>query len=274
MNPVIYQLSGVLPEDKYVPGQYQWSIPVQLSTALLDCQPPSTGTLTIILEVGGVLKSFRFTVAAGTSPLAIPQSVNVLVPANTAVRWKASFAGAPEDAAVELSITLQPVEQSISQVAAVRPQLTVQWANGKERLTLFNYNPDTHSFTETSTGISAGRAVIVQAGDASLSIYIGTPPMGKVFQALSSAIWANSFIAIGGTASGQSPRLSFMVGNATIATLAADALRIPNLIEDMSPALTPTDAGYYCRFEFYSGGILTGVLNASGLTALGLEELP
>lgn len=270
MIQAIYQLNGILPSDKYVPGQYVWSVPMQITSAVLNCKPPSAGTLAVILEVGGVLKAFRFTLAAGPGEVNLTRTVSALIPANTIVRWKANFTGVPEEAAVELSITMSVVPQSVSQVTAVPPKLTVQWANGLERLTLFNYNPTTHSFVETSPGISAGRAGIVKSGNVSLGIFIGATELLIV---ASQVLLAPTFVARGGVASFLSPRLSFCVDNVPIATLAADAFRIAELIENVPPVLTAADPEFFSRFEFYSAGVLTAVLSASGLTALNLQEL-
>lgn len=274
MNPVLYQINGVLPADQYLPGQYQWPYAVQLTSALLDCQsPPSSGTLILTLEVGGVLQSFQFTIPSGVGGMVVPRSMNVLVPANTPVRWLATFANAPEDTATQLAIMLQAVPQSTSQVAAIQPKLTVQWVNGRERLTLFNYDANTRTFTETSPGISTGRATLTQSGNTQLTISIGMSlPQTEVLNVSGMQFFAPAFIAIGGVASGQTPRLLFNVDNVTVATLATDGLRVVELSEDDPPVLAPSDAGFYSRFEFYSSGVLTAVLNGQGLTALDLEE--
>jgi len=271
MTQAIYQLNGILPTDKYVPGQYVWTVPMQLTEAVLTCRPPSAGTLAVILEVGGVLKTFRFTIGAGGGgEVRLTRLVNALVPANTVVRWKASFSGMPEEAAVELAITMNVVPQSVSQVAFAAPKLTVQWANGRERLTLFNYNVLTHGFTEATPGISAGRAGVVKNGTTSLGVFIGATELLIVAGGI---LFAPTFAARGGVVSLLSPRLSFCVDNVPIATLAADALRVVELTEGTPAVLTSDDLDFFSRFEFYSAGGLTAVLNANGLTSVNLQEL-
>jgi hypothetical protein len=269
MQPVLYQLNGSLPADKYLPGQYQWPFATQITTALLDCQPPAGGVLALILEVGGVLKAFRFTVAAGTTALVIPQNVNVLVPANTVVRWKAAFSEAPEAAAVDVALTMQVVPQSISQVTAVPPKLTVQWSNGIERLTLFNYNPTTHTFSEATPGISAGRATVTQSAPQT-SVFIGAT---EVLRVAGSKLFSPSFFALGSTVSKYSPTLTFQVDTLPVARLDLGGFRVVDLTEGTPAALSPTDAGFNSRFEFWSGGVLTAALNANGVVALEVDEL-
>src|SRR6266498_5148744 len=64
MSPILFESNGVLPDGKYLPGQHRWSYPVRLTSALLTCQPPTTGILTLSLEVGGALTGVDFTVSA------------------------------------------------------------------------------------------------------------------------------------------------------------------------------------------------------------------
>lgn len=269
MTSAIYQLNGVPPADGYIPGQNQWTTPMQVLYATLTCQPPTSGILTLSLEVGGVLTGFQFTVGAGTAPVRRSNAVLASIPANTLVRWKAAFTGTPEQAATQVAITMRLTPQSVSQVTAVPPVLTLQWVNAAERLTLFNYNATTHTFVETSPGISAGRASITQSGDTQISISIGAT---EVLRAAAGQLLAPSIVAQGGVTSTQSPRLSFCVDNVAVATVAADALRVVELTEGTPAALTWSDAGFNSRFAFYSGGMLTAVINATGLTALEVGE--
>ena len=80
MNPFLFQTNGVLPDSEYLLGQPSFSYPIRPTQALLTCHPPSSGTLTLTLEMGGVLTVIAFTVPASaevevTQALAIDLSV-------------------------------------------------------------------------------------------------------------------------------------------------------------------------------------------------------
>lgn len=268
MNPVLFQRNGVQPGGAYLPGQYRWSFPVRLNSAQIVCQPPSAGVLTLTLEIGGELSDTQLTIPAGNAAVNRSIDIEALVPANTFVRWKASHDGGVENASRNVALTLFGVPQSVSEAAASRSTLTVQWINGPERLTLFNYDAATHAFTETITGISDGRAAILQ--DATrLTIAI----RASLVLAMAGGIcFVPEFVALGGVATVHSPRLVFCVNNVPIATLTASELRVTDLVEDDPDVLTPSDEGFYDRFEFYSDGVLTAALTEAGLTAKALQE--
>lgn len=269
MNPVLYQINGVL-LGSYLPGQYQWPFAVQLTTALLDCQgPPSAGVLALMLEVGGVLQGPQFTIAASSAPVEQPLTLNVLVPANTQVRWRAVFAGAPEAGAVQLSLTMQPVEQSISRVTVPTPALTLQYLSGGARTTLFNYDPVGNAYTEVTPGISSGLVALTQTGNTQLSIAL---PTVATLTIASGVITAPAFIARGGVMPVSSPVLLFCVNGSVIATLAQDGLRVVNLVEGTPVLAAPGSVAFASQFQFWSQGSLTGLLGSTGLTGLLFQE--
>jgi hypothetical protein len=264
LNPVLFEINGPLPDGKYLLGRYRWSRAMRLSSALLTCRPPASTDLTLVLEVGGVLTGAAFTVKSGGEEVTQSQALNVVVPANASVRWKAVFSGAPENAASNATITLQIIPDT---GAIIQPTLVVTWANGSERLPVFSYDAPSHTFSPLPT--ASGRVTITNQ-DSTLSITIQNTPVLFVSAA---KFYVNELQAMGGTATPESPRLEFQVGGQRIATLTkSGVLLVAQLTDGPPPALSPTDAEFYRRFEFYSHGVLTAVLSATGLTALNLEE--
>lgn len=263
MAPILFELSGVLPDSQYLLGDYSFGYPVKLLQALLTCRPPSSGSLTLTLEVGGVLTSTSFYVSASTQgEVTQALDLSVIVPANASVRWQAAFNGAPEDAASYASVTMNMVPYS---GAISSPPMGVIWVNQTERLNLFMYDPGSHGFTETVLGISQGRASIVNSGpDNTLTISIQGQ---SVLVVENGAVCAQQFQAIGGVATSESPRLEFMIGSQRVATLTGSGvLRVANIVEAVPSAVSPG------QYAFYSQGELTAVLAATGLTAVGITE--
>jgi hypothetical protein len=240
---------------------------MRLASALLTCRPPSSGTLILTLEVGGLLTDAKFTVPAGNqAEVTQSQTLNVLVPAGTRVRWKASFPDAPEEAAAAASITVQTVADN---GALPRPVLSVGWVNGSERLSLFSYDALSHAFFPLS-GASARATIVNQGPNNALTISIQNT---VALQVSSSKLLINELQAAGGTATPESPRLEFQIDSLRIATLTkSGVLLVPQVADGPPVSLNPTDPDFYRRFEFYSDGRLTGVVTASGLTVLEIEQ--
>src|SRR5258707_11982464 len=124
MNPVLFEMKGVLADSKYLLGQYSFSHPVQLNKALLTCRPPSSGILALVLEVDGVETLVVFNVVASAqAEVTESRDLSLVVPANATLRWKTYFDGAPENAASNASIAVS----SIKYRAGATPALTVTW---------------------------------------------------------------------------------------------------------------------------------------------------
>ena len=107
-NPVLFELGGVLLAGGYLLGQHRWSVLVTITSARLVCRPPDAGTLTLALEVGGVLTGDEFTVTAGDgAEVRETLTLSQPVPANALVRWRISaFTGADEESATAAAITM------------------------------------------------------------------------------------------------------------------------------------------------------------------------
>ena len=109
---IVFQSSGVLGDGKYLAGQYAWPVAQRLGRAVLECVPPSAGVLTLELEVDGVGTGISFTVPALQEWARVPrrwrqgQMIGLQVAAGAVVRWRASFDGATEEAASQMSVSV------------------------------------------------------------------------------------------------------------------------------------------------------------------------
>lgn len=263
----LFQLSGVLPADTYLPGQYQWNTRQRLQSAQLTvARPPSVGTLTLTLELNGGATAHQFTIAASALEVVQTLALGFAIPAHTWVRWRATATGLPEDAALQIDLTL-----SVAPAAAPRrPRLSVQWREGRMSLVLYTYDPVTHSFTEATPTITSGRAVLTRTGDSAAVLAIQGEDALRVEAGI---LKATPFYAVMGVATVRSPRVQFCIDDVPIATLTSADFRVIELTEAAPDVLTTEDDAFYERFEFYSDGVLTAALSAAGLTALALEEL-
>jgi hypothetical protein len=256
VNPIIFQLAGNLTDGRYVPGEYSWPCAVILNNAAVGCDDyPTAGTLTITLEVGGVLTQQAFTINP-SGPLNPVLTLNVDIPANTVVRWKASFDGTPAESADGVAIMVYPTLASLQP----DPPLTIQWIDGASSLTLFNYVNG--QFVETSPGISWGLLTISQTTDQILFSVAGTAAL--LIQ--NGVCHANDFYAEG-MQSTDNPRVQFQIGGVPIANLSATALYVVN-VNEAPTALGPQGS----EFDFFNNGVLVAVLSGSGLVAAQIEE--
>lgn len=265
MSPILYQLSGILPDGKYLPGQYQWPSARQLLQVLVNGRRPTSGTLKLYLEIGGVRSDFFISISAGTTSFTIARSLFAVVPARTDVRWQAVFDGAPEEAAsqVALTLTLGPMG------SVTNPALTVR--DGGSGLVYYTYDPATHTFTDVVPAGITPLWALAQVGDALLTLSI----QGAVaLRVAAGVVTTKEFYALGGTQTVEAPRAVFYVGNVPVASLTQDIFRVADGFEVDAPVLTlsPLDGEFYHRFEFWSGGVLTAALNGAGLEALSLVE--
>jgi len=63
VNPVLFEINGVLADGKYLLGDCTFSQAVQVTKVLLTCRPPANGRLVLALEVGGTETGIVFVVA-------------------------------------------------------------------------------------------------------------------------------------------------------------------------------------------------------------------
>lgn len=266
MRPVIYQKSGLLADGEPLPGQYQWATSRQLTGVTVSGQPPSAGTLQLVLEIGGVLTDFAVVIPAGTEPFEFSQELLATIPAATDVRWQAVYDGSPETAASQISLTMTVLPTGSVQP----PSLTVR--DGGSGQTCYQYDPSTHQFSAVIPAEFTPGWVLAQDGANDLSVSIGGV---VVFQVQNGAVYVNSGYALGGVASADNPRAVFYCGDTPLATVSASGCRFANVTEEAPDEVSSLDMTSQTRFEFYSGGELTAVLDATGLTtAQVIEGIP
>jgi hypothetical protein len=267
MQPSLFVLNGVAPLGRYLLAVYAWSYDVTLTGATLTCRPPSAGTLTVALEVNGVLTGETFTVGAAVAAEVVQDlGLNRIAKAGQNVRWLVTSSGTPEGEAMTVSVSMTQAPAGVVQASVPRSVLTVNWINGPERGKVFDYDSASHVFMPTS--LAWGRCEIAQGDVLSVKL-LGT----EALRVKTQAIACNEFFAIGSTVLSESPRLEFMVDNVRVAALGMSGVfRVSEIDEDAPAVLMPTDDGFYSRFELYSGGILTATLGVGGLTALEVDE--
>lgn len=264
MLPVLYQLSGTLGNGQYLPGHYWWTSTVVVTRIQVMGNRPTAGTLTLQLEVDGTLTSYSIAIAAGTGPFVVEDSLVASVISNEEVRWRASYDGLPEQAAsaVCLLMTVAPLG------AVALPDLTVR--DGGSGLIYYCYNPTTGLFISTVAASVSPAWTLTQEGQTSLAIsFSGT----EVFSVRNGVVAVETFYAMGGVATGVVPRAEFWVGDTKVATLTGTGeLWVVSLCEGAPSLGSALALAYYSQFAFYSNNTLTAILNASGLTALALDE--
>lgn len=186
-----------------------------------------------------------------------------MVPANQKVRWLASFDGAPEDAASNITLTLALVPAGVvgNQLLTVR--------DGGSGIVYYGYDPDTHQFINAVPAGITPAWVINQAGDSSITISFAGQ---VVMDVASETVSILSLIARGGTQTVQTPRAVFYINNVPIATVTADAVMVADVTEASPEVLSSLDGDFGYRFEFWSGGVLTATLDGTGLTAADVVE--
>jgi hypothetical protein len=266
MSPVLFELNGVLPNGKYLLGQPRFRSPVRLTQAVLTCRPPATGTLTLALEVGGLLSGVAFTVRASTDDeVRQTLGLSLSLPANTLLRWKASFDDAPENAASNVAISVGVQAQGI--LANPRPALGLVWVNRQERSTLFAYDPVAHSFFETAAGISSGRASVTASGSNLIFAFNGAAAL-----VITAGGIETPCLREGSLVTAESPRLEFMADGLRVATLTATGLLVRGVNEALPSVLSQDDPAFWSRFELWAAGALRATISPDGLTTMIFEQ--
>lgn len=265
IEPVIFLLNGVVPQDRYLLGQASWPYAVMVSSAHLTCR---TGSETAVfqLEVDGVLQPVLFTVLPADGEVNRTAKFQLGVAANAVVRWKMVSAGADESAPSYASITMQAVAQSVAEPTVQTPELAVHIRGAGMRLKLFTYDLATQTFSETSPGIASGRAAITDTGPG--TTFSVSVEGVEAMRVASEKFYANGFMAIGTTAP-VAPKLEWRIGSECVMALSKTGrVWVRSLREETVAELGDDDFG----FSFYSAGVLTATLTLDGLTVKNLEE--
>lgn len=264
MSPVVYPLSGVLVNGEYLPGHYWWTYPVVITGILWTGQSPSAGTLTLQLEINGVLTDYSITIPSGAGTFSGSDELSASVPAGQMVRWLASYSGTPDEAATEVALTM-----TVAAAGTMPPLPALTVRDGATGIIFYTYNPQTAVFTDV---IPAGVGVnwaLIQNGQTSLVIQSnGQTPFSVENGALSAGAFSDaSPIAPLGNA-----LAVFYVGNTVVGTVGVDGtFYAASLTEGAPSAGSALTAAYWAQFQFWSGGALTATLSAAGLTAADLE---
>jgi hypothetical protein len=248
-----FEFAGPLLPDYYLLGSPRWLQPVSLINARLVCTAGASTDATVLqLEIDGALidKSIPIFPRFAGDTINIVLSINRILAAESELRVKCvSGPLIAADAIRAIGLTLGATEAS----TATPPvnDLWVQWMTDSERLRLFEYDPATHLFTESSAGISATRATIDNA-----TTFLATIQGTTVAQCNSSQQFkVNELICNGGTSGAESPRLEFFIGQTRVASLSsAGTLWVIDVAEAASIS------GVSDFFAFYGAGVLSAVL--------------
>ena len=281
MNPAIFIHHGSLPEDRYLLGHFKWAYNIYLGAALVECNPPLDEPMDVTLELGGTLTGVTFRIEAGTFAALKTIPVNLYLTAGNSMRWKVTgYEGDLADAGsrIGITVTLKGFEGDIPAA-----NMTIRWAeviggapapyrgSGPRRVftTLFNYDVETKTFTESSPGIADGKLEIITVGGAppaqtSISFRVlGT----ECLRIASDILYANSFYAVKRGTITDLTCAEFCIDEVPIARLTELNFRVMDLLEQDPPILTDN------VFEFYSNSSLTGFLARNMLTAKTFVEL-
>lgn len=250
---------GPLAPGDYLLGSPRWSTATRLLQARLTCVCGSTTPTVLALEVGGALSGKTLTLQPAYAGEVIQNGVfqiNYLLPAETAIRWRVlSAPAAPADRITRLGLTLSVAEAGTSLQPAA--SLHVMWRNEAEYFRLYDYAPATHTFTETTAGLTAGRATLANATDFSAVIQSTLAAQADGSGAFSvNLVYCNG----GSTALESGPRLEFFSGPRRLGSLTkAGTWYVPDLFEEAAVA------GGSDRFEFYGGGSRVAALGGPGV---------
>lgn len=269
-----FKLTGPLLSGSYLMGSPRWAQPVSIGNVRVVCRAGSgSGPLTrtvLQMETGGQLVERRIHLLPleSAEEIQVVTALDYILPADTELRFKCVLSpGLEQDAVREIGLTLHATPASEDSVAglpdtpASNEEFYVRWVNDQEDLRLLEYDPETHLFTESSAGISTGRASIDQ--DCTVTID-GTVAL----QIVDESLQVSRFIARGGTAATAFPRLEFWRGNQRLASLTKDGKLY---VVDITEAATVS--GGSDRFELYGNGSLAAVIGPVRLTGLSFQEI-
>lgn len=255
-NPIFIHKEAPL-AGSYLLGDYSWTEAMRLDSAVLICEPPVAGSVTFTLEIAGALTDKSFTVGpSGLTEVRQSLTLGIRLSANQSVRWIVTEnTSAIEDMVDHVAITLSAVRE-VDAVTTDAP-MTVVWRNGKERFTLFSYNPATHDFTDLNPALSASRAAIVSTYP-NLSILIQSV---EVLRVASQVLFTNRINA-GGVGSQTQPQLLFFVGNIPVAIVCISG------VLDVPRATHATPVEQINQFRLGDGA----AFNLNGVTAQRFEQ--
>ncbi len=171
MNSYFFKRTAEFVPGEYFLGHYTFLADATVFNVRLECWRPTAAPVTVELEVDGDLAGKQVVVTPGVGRCETVVALNLRVLEGSEVRWKVvSYAGTIEGAARNGGLVM---EMFAGEVVEPTTEDKVVWVNGEERLDLFSYDRDDHSFTEIVTGLATGRAALMNVGpDTSFAIVI------------------------------------------------------------------------------------------------------
>jgi len=268
INPFVFTFQGPILPGQYLLGSPKWTRAMALLTARIVCQAGASTDPTVFqLEVDGVLvaKTIRVMPRFAGDIINLPLRLNYILPANSWLRIKCVSGPAdPADAVRAIGLNLEADESS--SVTPSTPEMWVRYVEKGEKIRLFEYDPSTHLFTESTVGLASTRATLDNATTFAATIKSTTAAhvVGDQFK-------VNEVICNGGVATNNNPRLEFYIGTKRVASLSQSGLLF---VMDVTESATVT--GGTDRFEFYGSGVVVATIGPivdSGATILTAIEL-
>lgn len=268
MIPFLFEFQGPIAVDQYLLGSPRWTRPMALVRVRMVCEAGASTEPTVFqLEVNGTLvdKTIRVMPRFAGDIVNLVLRLNYVLPANSWLRIKCvSGPSDPADALRAIGLNLEASESSTATV--VTGEMWVRYVEKHEKIRLFEYDPVTHLFTESSSGLAATRATLDNATTFAATIKGTTAAL-----VLGDQFKVNEVICNGGTATNNNPRLEFYIGSRRVASLTQSGiLYVADVTE--SGTITAGDD----RFELYGAGVLVatiGPLVDEGATILTAIEL-
>lgn len=255
MNTFAFECTAQVADDQYLLGSPTWPNPIDILRCRLICKAGNSLEPTVFgIEIDGVLTGKTIPIfpdrAGGIVNIVYP--VAFKLDAESELRIKCI--SAPSDPADQIrAVGLNLEAQEASSFIPTPEDLYVWWVDTNESLRIFEYDAGTHLFTESSSGVSTGRAAIDNA--ATLAITIRGIPVANSNS--SQQFKVNEIICNGGTSCTETPRLEFFIGSSRVAALTGTGvLYVFDVIESAS-----VSAGDIV-FSFFGGGVLAATLGS------------
>jgi len=259
MPHIVFKRVAGLAANTYLLGHYTWPKDMRIVSVSATFSAPGDSTV-LSLFIDGVDSGYTITLLPGATTAAMSLPLGVPVSSGSQVRFKVTTAPTLiDDFATNVCIVAYVVDDDYSIEAAAVKLYWVNWVNGYENFRLFDYATSTHTFTETSSGLSTGRASV---SDSAATIQgVGT------YSALDAGVLYHQNFADLPSVIPAEPSLIFMIGTVKVGVVTQDEFFVSQIIETSD--LVTDD-----NFCFYSpSGTLIATLGAGGLRALGITEI-
>jgi hypothetical protein len=253
MLTFLFQFTGTIEVGQYLLGSPKFEGgAVELVNARLIATVGTSVLPTVFqLEINGDLVDKKFPVV----PKHAGQMVNLVFRINRKLaeddEIRIKCVSCPDVAEGLSTIGFNLTAREASTLTEETGEMYVRWVNGSENIRILEYNPATHLFTETSSGISSGRASIANATTFQAIVD------GEVAAECNAVpeLLINELMCVGSTGSNETPRIEFWIGATRIASLTKTGrFYVLDIVESASVT------GGSTFFEFYGAGALAAVL--------------